>query len=76
MHRSKLFARALRCFFAGLLLLTLAGCFGVVGAGYYGPGYWGGYGPDVYVFGGYHQDHHWDRAFAARGAASRGWGRH
>ena len=46
--------RFLRFLFCGVLLITLAGCFGVVGTGYdgpgyYGPGYFDDYGPDVTI---------------------------
>jgi hypothetical protein len=55
----------------GALLVTLTGCFGVVGPGYYGPGYFDDYGPDVTIFGGYYGRDHHDRDYSHRGAASR-----
>jgi hypothetical protein len=69
--------KQLACQF-GLSLLLVAGstgCVGYVGPDY-GPAYVGPYwGPDFYVFGGgYHG--HYAHAYAARGAASRGFAGH
>jgi len=55
----------------GALLVSLTGCVGVVGPGYYeGPGFVD-YGPEVTVFGGWGRGH-FDRDAGRRGFESRG----